>query len=110
MGIKDFTHIMHITDADIERIARDNASRGKPLNPLLDSVFKAVFSGGSEDSQRALKSLLSACTGRAVSGVQIMNSELIPAYLAGKTLRLDVHATFNDGEAADLEMQMHKPR
>jgi predicted transposase/invertase (TIGR01784 family) len=33
---------------------------------------------------------------------------LIPAHLEAKSSRLDVHAIFNDGEAADLEMQMGK--
>jgi predicted transposase/invertase (TIGR01784 family) len=96
----------NLTDADIERLARENASRGKPLNPLLDIVFKTVFSSGSDDSQNALKSLLSACSHRGVSGVHVVNSEITPEYLAGKTIRLDIHAAFNDGETADLEMQM----
>jgi predicted transposase/invertase (TIGR01784 family) len=38
----------------------------------------------------------------------VANSELIQAHLDAKFSRLDVHVIFNDGEAADLEMQMEK--
>jgi predicted transposase/invertase (TIGR01784 family) len=91
---------------DIRQLARENASQGKPLNILLDVVFKDVFTADSEDSRNALISLLSACTHREVSDVQVKNTEIIPDYLDGKLVRLDVHVVFNDGEAADLEMQM----
>jgi predicted transposase/invertase (TIGR01784 family) len=91
---------------DITRLARDYAAQGRILNLLLDIVFKTVFSGGSDDSQNALRSLLSACTHRGVCGVQVANPEIYPEYLAGKTIRMDINVTFNDGEAADIEMQM----
>jgi predicted transposase/invertase (TIGR01784 family) len=99
------------TPEDIARMARDCVAQGKILNLLLDIVFKTVFSGGSDDSQIALKSLLSACVHREVSGVHVVNSEITPEYLTGKTVRLDIHVTFNDGgtgkpATADLEMQM----
>jgi len=71
-------------------------------------VFKAMLTSDSEDSREALRHLLSACTCREVSGVQVRNSELLPAHLGGKSPRLDVNVTFNDGEAADLEMQIDK--
>jgi predicted transposase/invertase (TIGR01784 family) len=86
--------------------ARQYAAQGKTLSLLNDSVFKAVFSSDSPDSRDALISLLSACTRRPVSHVKLLNNELLPEYLTGKTIRLDVHATFNAGEQADLEMQM----
>ena len=35
----------------------------------------------------------------------VLNNDLVPGHLEGKTARLDVHVTFNDGEVADLEMQ-----
>jgi predicted transposase/invertase (TIGR01784 family) len=44
-----------------------------------------------------------------VSGVQVKNSELLPVHLDAKLTRFDVHVTFNDGESADLEMQLCKP-
>jgi hypothetical protein len=93
---------------DIWRLAREKVSQGKLLDIRLDIVFKTVFSGSSDDSQQALKSLLSACVHRPVSRVKVLNSEITPEYLAGKTIRLDVHATFNNGQTANLEMQMER--
>jgi predicted transposase/invertase (TIGR01784 family) len=48
------------------------------------------------------------CIHREVSQVQVVNNEILPDYIDGKTIRLDVNITFNDGESADLEMQMEK--
>jgi len=94
---------------DLKRLAKENAAQGKHLCVLNDIVFKAVFTSDSEDSREALRSLLSACTRREVSGVRVKNSELLPAHLRGKLARFDIHVTFNDGESADLEMQLCKP-
>ena len=81
---------------------------GEPLSILNDVVFKAMLSANNEDSREALRSLLSACTRRPISTVQVINNDLAPAHLNAKTARLDVHVTFNDGETADLEMQTGK--
>jgi predicted transposase/invertase (TIGR01784 family) len=62
----------------------------------------------TEDSRIALQSLVSACTKRDVSKVRVLNSELNPARLDGKPVRLDINVTFNDGEIANLEMQIEK--
>ena len=91
---------------ELKRLAREN--QGKALSVLDDVVFKAMLSADNEDSREALRSLLSACTHREVSSVQVINNDLVPAYLDAKTARLDVHVTFNDGESADLEMQAGK--
>jgi predicted transposase/invertase (TIGR01784 family) len=86
--------------------ARENAAQGKRLSLLQDIIFKDVFAADTEDSRNALRRLLSVCIHREVSGVRVINSEVTPKHLAGKTVRFDIHATFNDGETADLEMQM----
>jgi len=75
---------------------------------MKDLVFKFVLSFNSEDSGEALRSLLSACTRREVTDVQIVNNDINPLYLGAKQGRLDVCVTFNDGEAASLEMQTCK--
>ena len=93
---------------ELKRLAKENAEQDKPLSVMDDIVFKAMLSSNSDDSRTALRSLLSACTRREVSSVQILNNDLTPAYLGGKAPRLDVHVTFNDGEVADLEMQTSK--
>jgi predicted transposase/invertase (TIGR01784 family) len=90
---------------DLSALARKLASQGKPLSLLQDIVFKDVFSSDSPHSRAALSSLLTACTRRPVSNPRVINSELLPPILLGKTVRMDLHVIFNDGERADLEMQ-----
>ena len=94
---------------ELKRLAKQNGAQGKHLCVMNDIVFKAVLASDSEDSREALRSLLSACTRRPVSGVRVKNSEMLPAHLEAKLARFDVHVTFNDGESADLEMQFCMP-
>jgi len=91
-----------------KRYFKEKAVQGKPLCAMDDVVFKIMLSSDTEDSREALRSLLSACTRREVSKVKVLNSELLPVHLGGKKPRLDIRVTFNDGEIADLEMQMEK--
>jgi len=93
---------------ELKRLAKENAELDKPLCLMDNIVFKAMLGANSDDSNEALRSLLSACTGREISSVRVDNGELLPPHLDGKTPRLDVHVTFNDGEAADMEMQVEK--
>jgi predicted transposase/invertase (TIGR01784 family) len=88
--------------------AREHIARGEILNPLSDFVFKAIFSKDDEDSREALRSLLTACVGRQIRSVQLRNQTIPAERLGSKTIILDVHVTFNDGEQADLEMQVEK--
>ena len=91
---------------ELKKLAMKNAASGEPLKVLEDIVFKAMLGSDTEDSREALRSLLSACTHREITSVRLANNDLIPAHLEAKSSRLDVHVTFNDGEAADLEMQV----
>jgi predicted transposase/invertase (TIGR01784 family) len=100
-------NLLHLSDEEIKVQAKKYASQGKPLSLLLDIVFKDIFSANCDDSRNALKTLLSACIRRQASEVRILNNEILPFSLAGKAIRLDIHAGFNDGERADIEMQMH---
>ncbi|GHU05512.1 hypothetical protein FACS1894147_11750 [Spirochaetia bacterium] len=95
-----------MSPADIRRLARQYANQKKPLDIMEDIVFKEVFSGDDEDSREALRLLLSSIIHREVSQVEILNTEIFPEHLGAKTARLDLHVNFNEGEAADLEMQM----
>jgi len=67
-----------------------------------------MLSSDTEDSREALRHLLTACTRREVTAVKVLNNELLPVYYDGKSPRLDVRVKFNDGEVADLEMQIDK--
>ena len=93
---------------ELKKFFKEKATEGAPLCVMDDIVFKIMLTSDSDDSREALRSLLSACTRREVTKVQILNSELLPAHLEGKRPRFDVKVTFNDGEIADLEMQMDK--
>jgi predicted transposase/invertase (TIGR01784 family) len=90
------------------RSLRDNSLPTDKFRPDIttDLVFKFVFSGSSQDSKDALISLLSSCIHRQVSRVRILNSESLPEFLGAKTVRFDILAEFNDGEKADVEMQL----
>ena len=79
-----------------------------PLCLMNDKVFKKMLSSNTEDSREALRQLLSACTHREVTAVKVLNNELLPLYIGGKTSVLDIRVSFNDGEVADIEMQMEK--
>ena len=93
---------------ELKRLFREKAAEGKPLSVMEDAVFKAMLTSDTDDSREALRSLLSACIGRSISQVQVTHNDLVPAHLDAKSTRLDVHVIFNDGEAADLEMQIGK--
>jgi predicted transposase/invertase (TIGR01784 family) len=93
---------------ELKKTVIESVEQGVPLRIIDDIVFKAMLGSDTEDSNEALRSLLSACTRREIRSVRIANNDLIPAHLEAKASRLDVHAIFNDGETADLEMQMGK--
>ena len=105
--MKSFFYRPRLSGA-LKRLARQNAAEDKPLSVMDDAVFKAVLASDNDDSREALRLLLRACTRREVSAARVLNNELIPAHLAAKAVRLDVNVTFNDGEIADLEMQIDK--
>jgi predicted transposase/invertase (TIGR01784 family) len=96
------------SNAEIRRQAKEDAAQGKPLSPTIDFVFKTLFSEKDEDSREALRLLLSSCIHRPVRTLKLQNTEILPTFLLGKLFRLDVHVTFNDGEQADIEMQVNR--
>jgi predicted transposase/invertase (TIGR01784 family) len=75
------------------------------LNPCSDEVFKALFTNESEESRTALRSFLTAVLHKEVKNVELRPNE--PPILddSDKAVRFDVSCTFNNGEAADVEMQ-----
>ena len=91
---------------ELKRLIKENAAEGRPLSIMNDAVFKAMLTADTDDSREALRSLLSACIRREVATAQVTYNDLVPAHLDAKATRLDVHVVFNDGEAANLEMQM----
>jgi len=92
----------------VKRQTGEKGAKAKHFNPALDIVFKTIFSGKDEDSREALRLLLSGCIHREVRDFRLQNTEMLPSFLMGKVFRLDVHVTFNDGEQADIEMQVNR--
>lgn len=90
------------------KLAEIDTEDDEAISIMEDGVFKAMLTQKDEDSREALRSLISACLHREVTAVQVINNEIAPTYLKAKSARLDVHVTFNDGEAVDLEMQTSK--
>jgi hypothetical protein len=93
---------------DIKRQALLNAQSGKSLNPTQDAVFKLLFASPDPDSKEALRAPVSDCIHRPVRDIFAKNSETLPGYPGGKLFRLDIHAAFNGGEEADIEIQAQK--
>ncbi len=75
------------------------------LNPCRDEVFKALFTNESEESRTALRCFLTAVLHKEVKDVQLRPNEPPVLDDSDKAVRFDVSCTFNDGEAADVEMQ-----
>ena len=98
--------IQHLLfQSELKKFSQEKAAQGEPLKVMDDIVFKAMLTSGTQDSYKALCSLLTACTHRDVSDVKVLNNEILPMHLGAKSPRLDVNVTFNDGEVANLEMQ-----
>ena len=81
----------------------------KKLIPLKDDVsFKLFLSAPTPESNTCLRYFLSAMTGREVAKAKVTNSEVLPEYRKGKMPRMDVNCEFNDGQKADIELQLTK--
>ena len=78
------------------------------LSPLYDSTFKTIFTQETEESNLALKSLISAILGRQILTVTVKNNEPPKETSKQKSMTFDVSVEFNDGELADIELQTHK--
>ncbi len=88
--------------------AAEMIARGERL-PLKDDVaFKMFLSSPTPESNACLRYFLSATTGREVAKAKVTNSELLPEYRKGKMPRMDVNCEFNDGQKADIELQLTK--
>ena len=66
------------------------------------------LSDPAPESNACLRSLLSAMIGREVTTARVKSPELLPELPKGKIPRLDVNCEFNDGQKADIELQLTK--
>lgn len=76
------------------------------FSPCIDLVFKAMFTQDTPDSKGALMDFLSSIIGKPVADVQIQGSELPVDGMGEKQSIMDLHCVFNDGEHANVEIQV----
>ena len=88
--------------------AAEMIARGERLPLKEDVAFKMFLSGPEPESRACLRYFLSAVTGREVTQARVTNCELTPEFVKGKMSRLDVNCEFNDGQKADIELQLTK--
>jgi predicted transposase/invertase (TIGR01784 family) len=76
------------------------------FDPKIDLVFKTMFTSEAKESNEALKDFLGSVLSKRVNAAVIRQNEPAVFGLNEKSLKLDIFVTFNDGEDADIEMQM----
>lgn len=76
------------------------------LNIKNDFIFKEVFASNDELSRGALQDLLSTYLCREVVDVNVTTNEIRSNYLLQKETRMDINVIFNNGERANIEMQL----
>ena len=89
-------------------LAARMAAQRMPLPLKDDATFKMFLSDPAPESNACLRSMLSAMTGREVTTAKVKSPELVPELPKGKIPRLDVNCEFNDGQKADIELQLTK--
>ena len=93
---------------DLMDLAARMAAQRMPLPLKDDATFKMFLSDSTPESNACLRSILTAMTGREVTTAKVKNSELVSEMPKGKMSRLDVNCEFNDGQKADIELQLTK--
>lgn len=76
------------------------------LNIKNDFIFKEVFASNDELSKGALKELVSAYLQRDIMNIEVTKNEIRSSYFLQKETRMDINVIFNDGEMANIEMQL----
>ena len=86
------------------------AGTGALLNPRMDSTFKALFTQKTEDSYEAMRSFLSAATERTVISWKLTANDVPMNFSCQRDVSYDISCEFDDGMAADIEMQAFDQR
>ena len=81
------------------------AGTGALLNPRVDSTFKALFTQKTKDSYEAMRSFLSAATERTVTSWRLTANDAPASFSGQRDVSYDISCEFDDGMAADIEMQ-----
>lgn len=76
------------------------------LNPMLDPIFKALFTSEDEKSKEALKDLISTCIKQKVDSVQVVSNEPAVEMVGERQIRYDINCVINNGEKINVEMTL----
>ena len=96
---------MDISEFKSEEEYISQAGTGALLNPRVDSTFKALFTQGTEESKAALHSFLEAVTERKIRSFELRANDAPAAFGGQRGVSYDILCEFDDGTAADIEMQ-----
>jgi predicted transposase/invertase (TIGR01784 family) len=78
-----------------------------PIDIRYDSVFKAVFTKESPESQQALSKLISALIGREITIVTLCVNEPAITNLKDRQIRFDINCRAENGERINVEMSFN---
>lgn len=81
------------------------AGTGALLNPRVDSTFKALFTQPTEESRGAMQSFLEAATERKIRSWKLTANDAPAEFTGQRGISYDIACEFDDGLAADIEMQ-----
>ncbi|MCR4822989.1 MAG: Rpn family recombination-promoting nuclease/putative transposase [Treponema sp.] len=95
-------------DDEIIAEAERAISEGRLLDLKNDIVFKSFFSKSDRESAYCRRRLISAVLGKTVKDTKVLNPEIVPEFVTGKSPRLDIHCVLDDGSEIDVEMQKEK--
>jgi predicted transposase/invertase (TIGR01784 family) len=96
-----------LTQEDIRKIeSRGIALHSDLMDPKVDIVFKAMLSSQCPESKKALVHFLNSVLQRNITVVTVLNNELANTGILQKQSVFDIHVCFDEGDEADIEMQM----
>ena len=78
---------------------------GALLNPRMDSTFKALFTQNTKESHDALHAFLEAATERKIKSFELRANDAPAGFGGQRGVSYDILCEFDDGTAADIEMQ-----
>jgi len=76
------------------------------LDPKVDIVFKAMLTSKCPESKKALIHFLGSALQRNITQATVINNELANTGIFQKQSAFDIHVCFDEGDEADIEMQM----
>jgi len=96
-----------LTPEEIENIESKGITlNSELLDPKVDIVFKAMLTSKCPESKKALIHFLGSALQRNIMQATVINNELANTGILQKQSAFDIHVCFDEGDEADIEMQM----